>query len=594
MGASPPFESPPKADLKGIGVSPGIAIGPAFLLTHQDEAVVERALGEEEIPREMERFEAALQATREQIHDIQQKVSSAIGHDKASLFDAHLMVVDDRSFIEEVIRRVRVQRINVEAVLRSVSDRYAQVLANVGDDYLRERAADIHDVTRRILRNLAGRNSTFLDQIDEPCVVIAHDLTPSDTASLTRSMVIAFATDRGSPTSHTAIMARALGIPAVVGLHDISVRISSGEPVLIDGHKGIAILRPDEATRERYGKIREERETIEISLASLKDEPAVTRDGYNVLLAANIEFPGDVDVVLARGAAGVGLFRTEYLYLSRDTLPSEDEQTEAYEEVARRLAPDHAIIRTLDLGGDKLLSRMGPMREVNPFMGWRAIRYCLANPKLFKTQLRAVLRASRHGNLKLMYPMVSNVDEVHRANALLDECREELRAEGVPFDEDLEVGVMIEVPSAALTANLIAPHVSFFSLGTNDLAQYTLAVDRGIGKVAYLYEPTHPAIIRLIQNTVETGHEHGIWTGICGEMAGNPFMTPLLIGLGLDELSVSPTSVPPIKHVIRRLSYPQAEALAEEAVRSESGRAVLDLCRELLREVAPEILELVD
>ncbi|MFH0878456.1 MAG: phosphoenolpyruvate--protein phosphotransferase, partial [Lentisphaerota bacterium] len=327
---------------------------------------------------------------------------------------------------------------------------------------------------------------------------------------------------------------------------------------------------------------------------SLRDQPAITRDGYHVLLSANIELPSDVDNVIANGAHGVGLFRSEYLYLAQDGLPSEDEQLKAYEEVARRLYPAPVIIRTLDLGGDKFLSHLKTPQELNPFMGWRAIRFCLAQPDIFKTQLRAILRASCVGNVKIMYPMISNVDEVVRANAFLDQSKHELRKKGLPFDEGIEVGIMVEVPSAALTAHLIAPHVSFFSLGTNDLVQYTLAVDRVNERIAYLYEPTHPAIMRLIKQTIDVGHEHDVWTGICGEMAGNPLMAPLLVGLGMDELSVSPTVAPLVKNVIRSIKYSQAEDLAKAALVSESATEVLRLCRKLVEETAPEILELVE
>ncbi|HBA83738.1 MAG TPA: phosphoenolpyruvate--protein phosphotransferase [Verrucomicrobia bacterium] len=581
-------------ELKGIGVSRGVAVGPVFLLTNEEDRLVEREIGEEDIPREIARFEEALISTRYQIHEIQQKVGEAIGQKSASIFDAHLLVVDDRAFVEEVIRGLSAQRKNVEAVLSSVANRYAKALEDLKDDYLRERAADIRDVTRRILRNLSGRSSQLLSQLEHPCVVIANDLAPSDTASLNRTKVIGFATDLGSPTSHTAIMARALEIPAVVGLHDVSVRVSPGDVVLIDGNKGLIIIHPTRERLERYGKIAEARQMIQSGLSALKNEQAVTRDGYNVLLSANIELPSDVEAVVGNGAYGVGLFRSEYLYLAQDGMPSEEEQFKAYDEVAQRLAPAPVIIRTLDLGGDKFLSHLKTPQELNPFMGWRAIRFCLAQPDIFKTQLRAILRASRHGNVKIMYPMISNVDEVLQANTFLEQAKHELRTKGISFNEDLEVGVMVEVPSAALTANLIAPHVNFFSLGTNDLVQYTLAVDRVNERIAYLYEPTHPAIMRLIKHTIDVGHEHDVWTGICGEMAGNPLMAPLLVGLGVDELSVSPTMVPLVKDAIRSIRYSQAEDLARAALASECAKDVLELCRKLTEEVAPEILELVE
>jgi phosphotransferase system enzyme I (PtsI) len=577
----------------GIGVSPGVAVGSAFLLSSDEERVVERDIEPGEIEREVSRFEDALIATREQLHEIQQQVGEAIGQESAGIFDAHLMVVDDRALVEEVIKGLSEKGKNVEYVLYHVAEQYAEVLSNVEDDYLRERAADVRDVARRILHNLAGRSRSVLDQVQEPCILIANDLAPSDAATLNRDKIIGLATDLGSPTSHTAIMARALEIPAIVGLRDVSVRVSQGDPILLDGDKGLLMVHPEQETLNQYGRIAEERASIRSELETLKDEPAETIDGYHVLLSANIELPGDVDAVLAHGAKGVGLFRTEYLFLSRDEVPTEEEQFEAYDHVAGRLAPDPVIIRTLDLGGDKFLSNIRMPTEMNPFMGWRAIRFCLAQPEIFKVQLRALLRASVHGNLKIMYPMISNVGEVLRANEMLEEAKQELRDRGYVFDEKLEVGIMVEVPSAALTADLIAPHVSFFSLGTNDLVQYTLAVDRVNERIAHLYEPAHPAIIKLIKQTTEIAHENGIWVGLCGEMAGNPLLVPLLVGLGIDEFSVSPAGVAVVKDAIRSVRYAQAEELAEQALASVTGDGVMQLCRELTAACAPEILELV-
>lgn len=579
--------------LQGIGVSSGVANGPVFLLTSEEERVVERTIEVSEVAREIARFEEALIATRRQLHEIQRQVSEGIGRESASIFDAHLLVVDDRSLVEEVIRELSIHKKNAEFVLRLVADRYAQALLRVEDDYLRERAVDIRDVTRRILRNLSGRTSVALSRLTQPCIVVAHDLAPSEAATINKEKVIAFATDLGSPTSHTAIMARALGIPAIVGLRDISVRVSAGDEVLLDGNKGVFILHPTREDLEQYGKIEASRRTIKHNLSQLRDVPAETLDGYHVHLSANIELPTDVDAVLENGASGVGLFRTEYLYLSRKTLPTEEEQTAIYTEVADRLHPAHTIIRTLDLGGDKFVSHVKMPQELNPFMGWRAIRFCLAQPDIFKAQLRAILRASVRKNVKIMYPMISNLEELLKANALLEECKTDLRQKGVVFDENIDVGIMVEVPSAALVANLLAPHADFFSLGTNDLVQYTLAVDRVNERIAYLYQPTHPAIIRLIKNTIDAGHRQGIWTGICGEMAGNPVMVPLLIGLGVDEFSVSSSLVPVVKDVIRKLRFSEAEALATLALQQDSASEIMEQCRQLVKRVSPEVLELV-
>lgn len=584
----------PEIVLEGIGVSPGVAINKVFLLTSEEERFAEREITEKEVPREIARFEDALIETRRQIHEIQAQVATVVGQESASIFDAHLLVVDDRAFVEEVIRGLSSRHRNVEAVLYEVADRYAAALGRIKDDYLRERAADVRDVTRRILRNLSGRSRSDIADLDKPCVVIANDLAPSETASLSKEHVTGFATDLGSPTSHTAIMARALNIPAIVGLHDVSVRVSAGDEVLIDGNKGILIIHPSAERLERYGKLQESRKHIESELAQLKDETAETLDGYQVLLSANIEQPGDIKAVKENGARGVGLFRSEFLFLSRESLPSEQEQFDVYDRVARELAPDPVIIRTIDLGGDKFLSQMRTAPEMNPFMGWRAIRFCLAQPEIFKTQLRAILRASVSKNVQIMYPMISNVDEVLQAHKLLEEAKNEIRQGGGSFNEDIEVGVMIEVPAAALIADLIAPHVSFFSIGTNDLVQYTLAVDRVNERIAYLYEPTHPAILKLIKQTIDIGHMHGIWTGVCGEMAGNPLMVPLLIGMGADELSVSPSLVPMVKDVVRNLRFAQAEELAAKAFTSVSPKEVLDLCHALTKEIAPEVIELIE
>jgi phosphotransferase system enzyme I (PtsI) len=580
-------------ELQGIGVSPGVATGPAFLRTTEEDRWVERNIADDEVAREIARFEEALIETRRQLHDIRRQVSNAIGQEKTSIFDAHLLVVDDRVLVDEVIRGLTVYKKNVETVLRIVFERYAQALQRMDDDYLRERAVDIRDVSRRILRNLSGAAPDALSQLDRPCILIANDLTPSEAATLNKEKILGFATDLGSPTSHTAIMARALNVPAIVGLHDVSVRVSRGDTVLIDGSKGILIIHPTREDLERYGKVEKARKTWQSSLDLLRDAPAETLDGYYIQLSANIELPSDSDAVLASGASGVGLFRTEYLYLSNKHLPSEDEQAAIYDELARRVAPEHAVIRTLDLGGDKFLSTVKMPQEMNPFMGWRAIRFCLAHPEIFKTQLRAILRASARGNVKLMYPMISSLDEVLKANQLLEECKEELKARGIPFDPEIDIGVMIEVPSAALTAHLIAPHVDFFSLGTNDLVQYTLAVDRVNERIAYLYQPTHPAIIRLIKNTIDVGHQNGIWTGICGEMAASPLMVPLLIGLGVDELSVSPSAVPLVKDIVRKLRYSQAEELAQLALERESAQEIHEQCRALVGQIAPEILDII-
>lgn len=580
--------------LRGIGVSPGVVVGEVFLLVSDHVGVPEYEIQESEVEHEICRLEDALIETRRQIKAIQKDLESRAGVRNASILDAHLMVLDDRSFIEDVLKGIKAQRKNVEFIVKSASDRYADVLASVQDDYLRERVADIHDVARRVIRNLSGTVDTAVSDLKERHVVVANDLAPSETAGMRKDMVTAFATDLGSPTSHTAVMARALEIPAVVGLHDISEHVSTGDEMLIDGNKGVVIIHPTPESLEKYGKVAAARRDIERELTRLKNEPAVTKDGHGIVLSANVEGPEEAEAVLTYGAEGIGLFRSEYLFLAKGREVSEEEQTEVYLKVARRLAPAPVIIRTLDIGGDKLMSGdSSHQKEANPFLGCRSIRLSLLFPDQFKGQLRAILRASVEGNVKIMYPMISGVSQVIRANELLVESKQELADAGVAFDKDLEVGVMIEVPSAALTADAIAKHVDFFSLGTNDLIQYTLAVDRVNERVAYLYEPTHPAVLRLISETVDAGHRNGIWVGLCGEMAADPLMTPLLLGMGIDELSVAPSAVPVVKDAIRSVHFSRAKELVETALKCDSPSAVLNHCRKLTKEVAPELLELI-
>ena len=578
--------------LKGIGVSPGIAVRKAQLLASQIQQAVPRSIVADEIPAEIERLEEALVKTRGQIKLIQKQVAKVLGEEHASIFDAHVLVVDDRTFIDDVIRTIKKDLVNVEPVLQTVANRYADMLSKMEDSYLSERAADIRDVTRRILSNLAGEMLNQMAQITEPCIVVAHDLSPSDTASIDRKRVCGFVTDLGSATSHTSIMAKALEVPAVVGLHNITAVVASGDTILIDGAKGLVYINPTDDRLSEYEKRAQEQEQIMQELGTLRDKPPETQDGYLVPISANIELLEELDAVGDHGAKGIGLFRTEFLFLGSDTLPDEDEQTVAYERAARSQHPSSVVIRTLDLGADKLPANFETPDELNPFLGDRAIRLCLSRPELFKTQLRAILRASVNENIQMMYPMISCVQEVLEANALLHECMDELREKKIPFNAEIQIGTMIEVPSAALIADLIAPHVSFFSLGTNDLIQYTMAVDRGNENVAHLYKPTHMAIIRLIDHVVKVSHKHGLWTCVCGQMAASPVLVPLLIGLGVDELSVSPSQAPLIKDVIRKIFYSGAVELAQEAMASSSSEHILKLCHELIERVAPETLEL--
>lgn len=577
---------------KGIGVSPGIAVQQTRIFSSQTQHALRRNISEDEVPVEISRFEDALIATHDQIKRIQKQVAQVLGDEHASIFDAHMLVVDDRTFVEDVIRTLKKDLINVEPVLLSVSNRYADMLSKMEDSYLSERAADIRDVTKRIMANLAGETLNQMAQVTDSCIVVAHDLSPSDTASIDKKLVHGFVTDLGSATSHTAIMAKALEVPAVVGLHNITTAVSFGDMVLIDGAKGLVFVNPTEERLVEYERRAEEQKQIRNELDTLRDKPPETMDGYLVPLSANIELLEELDGVGEHGAKGIGLFRTEFLFIGSETLPDEDVQAAAYARAAQTQYPSTVVIRTLDLGADKLPADFERPDEANPFLGDRAIRLCLSHPKLFKTQLRAILRASVSENVRMMYPMVCCVKEVVDANALLRECMDELGRENIPFNENIQIGTMIEVPSAALVADLIAPHVSFFSLGTNDLIQYTLAVDRGNENVAHLYRPTHTAIIRLIDHIVKVSRKNGLWTCVCGQMASDPFFAPLLIGLGIDELSVSPAQAPVIKDVIRKLYYSDAVELARQAIESPSEDYLEQLCFELVRKTAPEILEL--
>jgi phosphoenolpyruvate-protein phosphotransferase (PTS system enzyme I) len=579
--------------LHGIAVSPGVCRGRILVLVdNRVDCVPRRTIAEEEFPEQISRLEKAIIETRRQLLAVQEKVSSGMGSKDATIFDAHLLVLEDPTLMQEVNRYVTREKVNVEYAFAQVAEKYAKSLESIDDEYLRERAADMRDVTERLLHNLLGIYQELdLKHLKEPYIIVAHDLAPSQTAMLDKKNVLGFVTDVGSKTSHTAIMARSMRIPAVVGLRDASTELRNGEYALLDGYHGNIVVNPTDQTLFEYGQLVRRHDSLEEKLRDTIEKPAVTLDGVRLTLSANIEQAEDCAAVKASGAEGVGLFRTEYLFLDKETLPTEDQQYESYRAAAAALKPAPLIIRTLDLGGDKFLSHGNMPSEMNPFLGWRAIRFCLQEKEIFRAQLRAILRASAEGNVKIMYPMISCLDELTQANALLETYRNELRKEGVPFDEKMEVGAMIEIPSAALTASALAKRVQFFSIGTNDLIQYTLAVDRLNEKIAHLYEPTNPSVLRLIKMTADAAHEAGIWVGVCGEMAGDPLMIPLLLGLGVDELSVAPASIPQIKYLIRRVKMSEAKEIAAAALQSESAEEILDRSQKLVRSVAPSLFE---
>jgi phosphotransferase system enzyme I (PtsI) len=567
---------------QGAGVSSGIARGKVHVVRDDLDDVAHYRISPSRVTDEIGRFEAALIQTRMQILEMQQRIAESIGAKDAAIFDAHLLVVEDRTLIDEVLRKLETDLCNVEWVFQEVATSYAETLNKIDDPYLRERALDIQDVTKRVIRNLQGKApKTFLG-LSEPHILVAHNLTPSDTATMNRERVLGIATDLGSRTSHTAIMARSLNIAAVVGLHDITEKLETGQEVLIDGINGWLIVDPTPETLAHYNEIESRRMRVVAQLRELRETSSTTRDGRHIVLSANIELPEDVDAVAANGAEGIGLYRTEFLYLNRTTLPTEDEQYDTYRKVAECVRPNPLIIRTFDLGGDKLApGTVDISDELNPFLGWRAIRFCLENVDIFKTQLRAILRASAVGNVKIMFPMISGLDELRSALAVLAKCKEELRESKIDIGEKTEVGAMIEIPSAAISADVLAHEVDFFSIGTNDLIQYALAVDRVNERIAHLYAPTHPAVLRLLKMIADAAHANNIWVGVCGEMAGDIALIPLLLGIGVDELSAGATLVPRVKRAVQSLAIPECRQLVEEALKLRTPSEILARCLEL-------------
>ena len=567
---------------QGAGVSSGVARGKIHVVRDDLDDVARYRISPSQVTDEIGRFEAALIQTRMQILEMQQRIAESIGAKDAAIFDAHLLVVEDRTLIDEVLRKLETDLCNVEWVFQEVATRYAETLNKIDDPYLRERALDIQDVTKRVIRNLQGKTpKTFLG-LSEPHILVAHNLTPSDTATMNRERVLGIATDLGSRTSHTAIIARSLNIPAVVGLHDITEKLETGQEVLLDGTNGWLIIDPTPETLAHYREIESRRIRVVAQLRELRETSSTTRDGRHIVLSANIELPEDVDAVAANGAEGIGLYRTEFLYLNRTALPTEDEQYETYRKVAECVRPNPLIIRTFDLGGDKLApGTVDISDELNPFLGWRAIRFCLENVDIFKTQLRAILRASAVGNVKIMFPMISGLDELRSALGVLATCKEELHESKIDIGEKTEVGAMIEIPSAAISADLLAHEVDFFSIGTNDLIQYALAVDRVNERIAHLYEPTHPAVLRLLKMIADAAHANNIWVGVCGEMAGDIALVPLLLGLGVDELSAGAALVPRVKRAVQSLAIPECRQLVEEALKLRTPSEILARCLEL-------------
>lgn len=582
------MDPPAKAEatVQGISASQGIAYGQIFVFIQSDVEVPNYQVDADKRTAEIARFEKALVATRQQISKIKNEVEKNLGAEEAMIFDAHLLVLEDQALIGETIREFEKTGRNIETCFNQVSSRYIQAFSEIDDEYLRERAGDIRDVAQRVLQNLLGQAENSLSRLVDKRIVVATDISPSDSASIGRGAALALVTDSGSRTSHAVIVARSMKVPAVVGVRDLTARVQNGDWAIVDGYDGIIILNPSEATLFRYGQIREKKKTFESRLLKANDLPAVTLDGVNVSLMANIERVDELPMVKDYHAQGIGLYRTEYLFLNSARLPSEQEQFIAYQTVVKALAPLPVIIRTLDIGGDKPMvghPHLFP-KEDNPFMGFRAIRFCLVHTDIFKDQLRAILLASAYGKVQLMYPMISGAEELAKANAVLDECKAELRARDQAFDEKLDVGAMIEIPSAAATVDLLAQQCSFFSIGTNDLIQYLLAIDRVNDRIAHLYEPTHPAVIRTLKQIVDEAHRHHVPVSVCGEMAGDPIYAPLLFGLGIDGLSMSPALLPAVKYLVRAMTMADAKALAAEALTMSSPKEIYAKCDAFYRE----------
>lgn len=549
---------------QGIGVSLGVAIGKVYLIDRNRISVSRNSITENDIPEEIARFKRAVATSKDQLGDIRKKLSADIGEEHGYILDSHLMILDDKMLINGTIEIVKGQLVNSEYALKEVINRFMSIFNSMGDAYLRERKVDIEHVGERILRNLSGTAYDSLTDIPEEAVVVAHDLAPSDTFQMRKEHVMAFVTDIGSSTSHTAIMARSLELPAVVGLETISRDVRNGDAIIVDGNQGVVVINPDQDTFLEYLEKQRKYKYFERELIKISKLPAVTLDGHEVQLEANVEIPEDMDVILDYGAKGIGLFRTEFLFLNRHEMPTEEEHFLACKKIAEKMDPLKVIVRTFDLGGDKIPVPVPIKDEVNPALGLRAIRFSLMKTEIFKEQVRGILRASVYGNLKLMFPMISGATEIRKAKALVGEAMEELRREDIPFNEDIEIGVMIEIPSAAITADLLAKESDFFSVGTNDLIQYSLAIDRTNEHVAYLYEPLHPAVLRFLKMTVDAGHRQGIPVAMCGEMAGESIYALVLIGLGFDELSMNPFSIPRMKKIIRQSTLKEAMLLAEK------------------------------
>lgn len=569
--------------IKGIGVIPGIVIGKAYLVERGKIEAPAKVIPELRVPQEVARFLDAVEESKKQLRLAKEKLLREDATGLSYILDTHLLLLEDKNLIENTVETIKQSWINSEWALKINLDRVRKVFNSIDDEYLKSRKTDVDYVGERILRNLMGQDTETISQIKEEVIVVAHDLSPADTAQMAKDKVTAFVTDMGGKTSHTAIMARSLEIPAVVGSEVATHSINTGDTLIVDGMTGVVVVNPSPEIMQEYQDRQWAFQTMERELFQYRDLPAETLDGYRVKVLANIELVEEIPSVLQHGAEGIGLYRTEYLYLNRKDLPSEEEHFQAYKKVAEGIYPHPAIIRTLDIGGDKFMSQMDLAEEMNPAMGLRAIRFCLKEVDIFKVQLRAMLRAAAYGKVKILLPMISGVTEVREVKRILGEVRGSLSAEGFPFDPKMEIGIMIEVPSAVTIADILAKEVDFFSIGTNDLIQYSLAIDRVNESVTHLYEPLHPAILRLIKEVVQAAHEAGIRVNMCGEMAGEPLYVPILLGLGLDELSMNVLSLFRVKKILRAFTLRECKDLVAAVLHLSTSAEIEELVRASLR-----------
>ena len=570
--------------ITGIPASPGIVFGKALVLKEEKIVLDTQKISEDQVEAEVARFYAGREAAVEQLNSIHQRALKSLGEEKAAIFEGHLMILEDEELEEEIIDYLRSQKVNASVAASKIIDQQVEMLSEIDDEYLKERAGDIRDIGNRLIKNILGMHIVDLGDIAEESILVAYDLTPSETAQLNLEKVLGFITDIGGRTSHTSIMARSLELPAIVGTNDVTERVNTGDYLILDAVNNRVYVNPTQAEIDELKTLEAKLAEEKAELAKLKDLPAVTLDGHKVEVVANIGTIRDCEGAHRNGAEGVGLYRTEFLFMDRDQLPSEEEQFIAYKEVVEAMEGRLVVLRTMDIGGDKELPYLNLPKEMNPFLGWRAVRIALDRREILHAQLRAVLRASAFGKLAVMFPMIISVEEIRELKSVLETLKAELRAEGKAFDENIQVGVMVETPSAAVNAKFLAKEVDFFSIGTNDLTQYTLAVDRGNELISHLYNPMSPSVLGLIKQVIDASHAEGKWTGMCGELAGDERATLLLLGMGLDEFSMSAISVPRIKKLIRHVNYQEVKALADEALQKPTAAEIEQLIQAFLAE----------